>query len=90
VGVRAGADGQLVRNAWRIGAPRGVPPTLIDRTFAEARRFHEQPFDDKMALRMNEDNNGYMTMGRYAVWTSDEMADGIRARRANQADRHVR
>ena len=24
-----------------------------------------------MALRMNEHNNGYMAMGRYAVWTSD-------------------
>lgn len=25
----------------------------------------------KTALRMNEHNNGYMAMGRYAVWTSD-------------------
>jgi isopenicillin N synthase-like dioxygenase len=24
-----------------------------------------------MAVRMNEHNNGYMSMGRYAVWTSD-------------------
>src|SRR4051812_3647174 len=48
-----------------------VPPDLIARTFAEARRFHAQPLAAKMALRMNEHNNGYMTMGRYAVWTSD-------------------
>ncbi len=48
-----------------------VPRGLIDRTFAEARRFHDQPMDAKMALRMNEHNNGYMSMGRYAVWTSD-------------------
>jgi isopenicillin N synthase-like dioxygenase len=48
----------------------GVPRDLIDRTFAEARRFHDQPMDVKMALRMNEHNNGYMSMGRYAVWTS--------------------
>ncbi|HEV8440714.1 MAG TPA: 2-oxoglutarate and iron-dependent oxygenase domain-containing protein [Methylomirabilota bacterium] len=49
----------------------GVPPDLIDRTFAEARRFHDQPMDAKLALRMNEHNNGYMVMGRYAVWTSE-------------------
>jgi isopenicillin N synthase-like dioxygenase len=49
----------------------GIDPDLIDRTFAEARRFHDQPLDVKMALRMNEHNNGYMSMGRYAVWTSE-------------------
>jgi isopenicillin N synthase-like dioxygenase len=49
----------------------GVRQALIDATFAQARRFHAQPDDAKMALRMNEHNNGYMSMGRYAVWTSD-------------------
>jgi len=49
----------------------GVPQGLIDATFAEARRFHAQPLDWKMALRMNEHNNGYMAMSRYAVWTSE-------------------
>jgi isopenicillin N synthase-like dioxygenase len=53
----------------------GVPPSLIERTFGEARRFHDQPMDAKLALRMNEHNNGYMTMGRYAVWTSDVNAN---------------
>jgi isopenicillin N synthase-like dioxygenase len=53
----------------------GVPPALIERTFAEAKRFHDQPMDAKLALRMNEHNNGYMTMGRYAVWTSDVNAN---------------
>src|SRR5262245_66137548 len=48
-----------------------VPQDLIARTFAEARRFHEQPLAAKMALRMNEHNNGYMAMGKYAVWTSE-------------------
>jgi hypothetical protein len=28
-----------------------------------------------MALRMNEHNNGYMAMGKYAVWTSDVNAN---------------
>jgi isopenicillin N synthase-like dioxygenase len=49
----------------------GVPLHLIERTFAEARRFHSQPLGAKMALRMNEHNNGYMALGRYAVWTSE-------------------
>ena len=49
----------------------GVPQDLIDRTFAEAKRFHDQPLPAKMALRMNKHNNGYMAMGRYAVWTSE-------------------
>jgi isopenicillin N synthase-like dioxygenase len=49
----------------------GVPPALIEQTFHEAQRFHAQPLEWKMALRMNEHNNGYMSMGRYAVWTSE-------------------
>jgi len=49
----------------------GVPQDLIDRTFAAAQRFHDQPLEAKMALRMNEHNNGYMAMGKYAVWTSE-------------------
>ncbi len=53
----------------------GVPQGLIDQTFSEARRFHDQPLAAKMALRMNEHNNGYMAMGRYAVWTSDVNAN---------------
>jgi isopenicillin N synthase-like dioxygenase len=53
----------------------GVEQHLIDQTFEEARRFHAQSSDAKMALRMNEHNNGYMAMNRYAVWTSDVNAN---------------
>jgi isopenicillin N synthase-like dioxygenase len=49
----------------------GVPQDLIARTFADAKRFHDQPLEAKMALRLNEHNNGYMALGKYAVWTSD-------------------
>ena len=49
----------------------GVPQALIDQTFGEAQRFHDQPLGAKLAVRMNEHNNGYMVMGRYAVWTSE-------------------
>src|SRR5438067_6543634 len=53
----------------------GVPQALIDRTFAEGRRFHDQPMDAKRALLMNEHNNGYMTLGRYVVRTSQVNAN---------------
>jgi isopenicillin N synthase-like dioxygenase len=48
-----------------------VAQPLITQTFAEARRLHALPIASKLALRLNEHNNGYMAMGRYAVWTSD-------------------
>ncbi|MGA9867089.1 MAG: 2OG-Fe(II) oxygenase family protein [Acetobacteraceae bacterium] len=48
-----------------------VPPVAIERTFADAGRLLALPVERKLALRMNEHNNGYMALGRYAVWTSD-------------------
>src|SRR5271166_6191117 len=48
-----------------------VPRSLIAQTFGEAKRLHDLPMANKLALRLNEHNNGYMAMGRYAVWTSD-------------------
>ena len=47
----------------------GVPQDLIDRTFAEAKRFHDQSLEAKLAVRMNAHNNGYMAMARYNVRT---------------------
>lgn len=38
----------------------GIPQALIDRTFGEAKRFHDQPLDAKMALRATDLNSGYM------------------------------
>src|SRR4029434_11264349 len=82
----AGAPGALEATALQLRSAletigffiiihHDVPQDLIARTFAEARRFHEQPLAAKMALRMNEHNNGYMAMGKYAVWTSDVNAN---------------
>src|SRR5215469_8144365 len=48
-----------------------VPYGMIERTFAEAVRFHDLPIDKKLGLKLNEHVNGYMAMSRYAVWTSD-------------------
>ena len=83
---RAGVPGAREAVAAELGAAletvgffllvdHGVPRELIARTFDEARRFHAQPAAAKLALRMNEHNNGYMTLGRYAVWTSDVNAN---------------
>ena len=49
----------------------GVPQRLIDRVFADAKRLHDLPMSTKLGLKLNEHNNGYMAMARYAVWTSD-------------------
>ena len=40
----------------------GVPQALVDRTFDEAKRFHAMPLDEKLALKINEHNIGYMPM----------------------------
>lgn len=38
----------------------GVPQPLIDATFDAARRFHAQPDEAKLALRLNQHNVGYL------------------------------
>ena len=40
----------------------GVPQALIDEAFAAARRFHDQPLERKLELRLNEYNFGYLPM----------------------------
>jgi isopenicillin N synthase-like dioxygenase len=48
-----------------------VPQGLIAQTFTEAKRIHDLSMPQKLALKLNEHNNGYMAMSRYAVWTSE-------------------
>jgi isopenicillin N synthase-like dioxygenase len=38
----------------------GVPEELIDRAFAASRQFHALPLADKLRLRLNENNIGYL------------------------------
>jgi isopenicillin N synthase-like dioxygenase len=38
----------------------GVGEALIDRAFAASRRFHALPMAEKLALRLNENNIGYL------------------------------
>ena len=48
----------------------GVPRELIASIFEEARRFHAQPLDWKLRLKINEHNIGYMGMGGSMFRTS--------------------
>jgi len=48
----------------------GVPQSLIDRVFVESKRFHDLPFDQKIALKINKDNRGYMPIGGTTLKTS--------------------
>lgn len=43
-------------------ANHGVPQDLIDRTFAQSKRFHALPLDEKLKLRLDEYNIGYLPM----------------------------
>jgi isopenicillin N synthase-like dioxygenase len=38
----------------------GVPQALIDRAFAASRQFHALPLEQKLALKLNENNIGYL------------------------------
>ncbi len=38
----------------------GVPDELVERAFAASRRFHALPLDQKLALRLNDNNIGYL------------------------------
>lgn len=49
----------------------GVPQSLVERVFAEAERFHAQPLDDKLRLKINEHNIGYLAMKAATTRHSD-------------------
>ena len=38
----------------------GVPEALIDRAFAASRQFHALPLGEKLKLRLNDNNIGYL------------------------------
>ena len=43
-------------------ANHGVSQELIDRTFEQSKRFHAQPLDEKLKLKINDYNIGYLAM----------------------------
>src|SRR5579863_506530 len=69
--VFAGAPGALASTAAAVrhacenvgffyALNHGVPEALIDRAFAASRQFHALPLADKLKLRLNENNIGYL------------------------------
>ena len=59
------AVGSRVREASeRVGffylAGHGVPPGVIDDAFAASREFHALPLEEKLRLRLDENNIGYL------------------------------
>src|SRR3989442_10932889 len=61
--VEAAAQ-EICRACERVGffylAGHGVPQPLIDDVFAASREFHAIPLDSKAALKINENNIGYL------------------------------
>jgi isopenicillin N synthase-like dioxygenase len=67
----AGEKGALARLAGQVrhacenvgffyAAGHGVKEALIEAAFAASRRFHALPLEEKLALRLNENNIGYL------------------------------
>jgi isopenicillin N synthase-like dioxygenase len=52
----------------------GVPRELISATFEQVRRFHSQPLDRKLALKLNHHNTGYLPMRGNTLRTSTVQA----------------
>lgn len=69
----AGAPGALDRAAERLRfalteigfyaiVNHGVPPALIREVYAQVARFHAQPLDKKLAIKIDKHNVGYLPM----------------------------
>jgi isopenicillin N synthase-like dioxygenase len=54
-----------------------VPQDLIDRVFAEVARFHAQPPEDKLKLKINEHNVGYLAIKAATTRHSDVSTDNL-------------
>ena len=69
-GAHEAAAGELRHALEDIGffylVGHGVPQQLVDCIFAETKRFHGLPLDEKIKLRLNRSNNGYMPLRGHA------------------------
>jgi isopenicillin N synthase-like dioxygenase len=68
----------LRQSGFFIITNHGISQKLINQTFSEAKKFHDQPMSAKQAVLMNEHNNGYMAMNRYKITTSRASEDGAK------------
>jgi isopenicillin N synthase-like dioxygenase len=69
-GALEGAAAELRFALENVGffylAGHGVSQGVIDHIFSEAMRFHALPLDEKMKLKLNRSNNGYMPLRGHA------------------------
>lgn len=65
------AVGHALRSVgFFVATGHGIERALIEATFAEARRFHDQPLEAKLAVRLDRNNNGYMPAKSTTIRTS--------------------
>ena len=48
----------------------GVAPSLIEEAFAQSRRFHALPLEEKLRLRINDQHRGYMPFAESKIVSS--------------------
>ena len=67
-GALDAAAGEVRRACERIGffymAGHGVPQAVIDGAFAASREFHALPLEEKMRVRIDENNIGYLPLNQ--------------------------
>src|SRR5215813_12443117 len=67
-GGLAAVAAQLRHACERIGffylAGHGVSPRIVQAAFAASREFHALPLEQKMALKLNENNIGYLPVNQ--------------------------
>ncbi|MFI5001662.1 MAG: isopenicillin N synthase family dioxygenase [Reyranellales bacterium] len=61
---------------WFLKGHR-VPQNLIDRVFAEVARFHALPLEEKLKLKIDEHNIGYLAMRAATTRHSDVSTDNL-------------
>ena len=62
--VAAAARDACERVGFFYMAGHGVPQAVVDAAFEAAREFHAMPLEEKMRLRLNENNIGYLPVNQ--------------------------
>ena len=72
---------ELYRASTEVGfyylKNHGVPQSLIDQTFAESKRFHDQPLEEKRKLKVDKNKIGYFEV-ESSITRHSDLAAGAR------------